>query len=182
MAEKQNELEYKERFQFIHFTLNQIRQGKLLYFLYLFVDIICLIISNHFAYDLYMRRFSKIEYGYSTHAVSVTLMIIIDILVTFVFNTLNRVPRRRKRKEIFIGAFHVFFSFTFLATVLFSIKRADEYSRIIIYAAYILYFVLFVSSHVLIGRILRHYHKKSRDKVLLLTSDRFVQPWNLLHL
>ena len=174
-AENQKGFEYEDYPRFIKFAFSQMRHGRLLYFVYFIIDVTCLIIANWIAYAVYMSKFDRREYGIDRHIEAVLLMILVDIFVTIFFNTLNRVPRRRKRKEIFMGTFHICASFVILSALLFSLKQGSDYSRMVIYISYAIYFCFYIGVHIVLKEFLNFYHRNERGRVLLLTSDRFIE-------
>lgn len=153
---------------------NEIRYGKIKYISFIVLDIICLVLANILAARVYLdNRFRN--YGFDDHRPVVLIMIIIDILVTIVLNTLSRVLRRKKRIEIREGLKHIAASFFTLAVVLFTTRAGAEYSRVTVYLAYSIYFILFVGSHIVWRLLLRDFRKKRMyETAILMTTDRFV--------
>lgn len=152
----------------------QLRYGRLAYLSFIFIDIICLVLSNYLASLVYLEK-SVTDYGYDDYRSVMIFMLLIDLGVTGFMNTLNRVQRRRKRKEIIEGIKHVGTSFVVLAVVLFTLRQGAAYSRVTVYLAYGIYFIFFVGSHMLWKTILKWIHKKEeRETAILMTTDRFV--------
>lgn len=122
---------------------DQLKRGRLKFISFIFLDIVCLIIANLIAVYVYLEL-SYLSFAIIDYAVVVAYMAVIDVVVTIAFNSLNRVLRRRKKKEIIESAKHVLISFVLLALFLFSTKQGAEFSRATIYLAYVLYFILLV--------------------------------------
>jgi len=154
---------------------NQIRYGRLWFFSFIAVDLLFLCFSNILASLLYQVN-GVAKYRFSDHYAAIFLMIAIDIVVTFVFNTLERVLRRRFRQEIKQSILHVGISFALLTLILFSIKAGAMYSRVIVYLTYSLYLVFSVGSHIAWRKILHFLSgkKENQKTALLMTTDRFV--------
>lgn len=153
----------------------QFKYGGIKYISFIILDIGCLIVSNILASWFYLNKAWVRNYGFDDYRSVVFIMIIIDIFVTLFFNTLCRVLRRRKRKELAEGAKHVGISFVALAVVLFTLRLGTWYSRATVFLAYSIYFILFVGSHIVWKTILQAARKKDTyDTAILMTTDRFV--------
>ena len=120
----------------------QLFRGKAAYISFFALDIACLLGSNYLARWLYLKYNPQ---GPDTiNYILLVAMVSIDVFVTIMFNTLNRVLRRRKRKELMAGFKHVTISFMLLAVLLFAVRQGAHYSRIVVALTYVLYFLLFV--------------------------------------
>lgn len=151
----------------------ELRYGRLKYLSFLFIDILCLILSNILASNIYLDNIRT--YSFAKYKPVVIIMVIIDLVVTVFLNTLERVLRRRKRVEIREGVKHVGISFISLAVVLFCIRRGADYSRVTIFLAYSIYFILFVGGHIVWKFILPKLRSRSSNETaILMTTDRFV--------
>ena len=151
----------------------QLHRGGIKYISFIMADIICLLIANMVAVTFYFSISSK-SYSLQSYFIVVVYMVVIDILVTITFNTLNRVIRRRKRKEIVESLKHVVISFVILAVLLFSAKQGAQFSRMTIYLVYLIYYVLLVLSHI----ALKEFHKKSihyQNTALLVTTAGYAR-------
>lgn len=155
---------------------NEIRYGKLLFLSFIVIDLLCLVGANLLASQVYLHL-ATVNYGYEIHRPIVLIMLLVDLLVTFGFNTLRRVLRRRKRKELYLSAIHIGMSFFILAVILFSLRQGAQYSRVIVYLAYGIDYVFICCAHIIWRSILWYsFIKKGHyDKSLLMTSDRFAK-------
>ena len=160
--------------------LDELRYGRFKYFIFLVLDVILLIAANLIAAWVYLERTLSGHYGYEDYRSVLLIMVAIDLLVTVFFNTLCRVLRRKKRKEIIEGLKHVGISFVALAVVLYSLRLGADYSRVTVFLAYGIYFLFFVGSHIVISELFRRVHKyrasrnkKARSTAILMTTDRF---------
>ena len=76
----------------------QYRWGKKYYVSFVFLDLICLFAANLLAAVLY-RLIGDRSYQIRDYLMAVIVMAIIDVVVTFVFNTINNVLRRNITAE-----------------------------------------------------------------------------------
>ena len=154
---------------------DQIRYGKLRYFSFILLDLVCLFSANYLAAILYLEP-NKRWYSFKDYQPVILYMIAIDIAVTFVFNTLDQVYRRNIRKELLNSAKHIVVSFVLLAVVLFSSKEGAEYSRVTVYLGYGLYFIFLVAFHIGWKKLLKLCSREHpKPTALLMTTDRFVE-------
>ena len=147
----------------------QFRQGRWIYIGYIILDLLLLLIANVLAIFIYLNS-SRFSYTIEDYEMVILYMVVIDIAVTLVFNTLDRVLRRRKKKELVESAEHVAISFVLLALLLFSMKQGAAYSRATIYLAYGFYFVFIVLAHILVKKSLRKNQSKKTPTALLITT------------
>lgn len=148
----------------------QLRRGRLKYVSFIVLDLACLIIANLIAILIYPEFGDKI-YGLKEHIIVMGYMAVIDVIVTLAFNTLNRVLRRRKSKEITQSIKHVIISFVILALILFSTKQGAAYSRITIYLAYLTYLILIIIARISWKEIIKANRTgKSIPTALLVTT------------
>ncbi len=149
----------------------QLKRGRLKYISFILLDLVCLVLANVIAVGIYLKYTSRFTYGLSDYITVVIYMLVIDVLVTLAFNTLNRVLRRRKRKE-FIDCFkHVGISMVILGLLLFSTKQGAEFSRITVYLAYAIYFVLIFVLRIIWKEILKYDQKnKPTATAMLITT------------
>ena len=153
----------------------EIRHGRLKYISFIILDLLCLVLANMLARRLYLERVVR-RYSYDDYRLIVIFMVAIDVLATLVFNTLKRVLRRRKRAELFESLKHVVISFAFLALLLFSVKQGADYSRVTVYLAYAIDFVLIVALRYIWKNCLRIFRKKHDKPIaMLMTTDSFVE-------
>lgn len=125
----------------------QLRRGGLKYVSFIFLDLFCLLVANSISIYLYLQ-YGGLRFSITDYAIVVCYMAVIDVVVIIAFNTLNRVLRRRKKKEIVESLKHVFISFVILALLLFSTKQGAEFSRATVYMAYAIYFCLIVFARI----------------------------------
>lgn len=152
---------------------NQFRYGKLKYISFILLDLIALAGANILAAHIYLDpNFEK--YDFDDYRSIIIYMAAIDLLVTIVFNTLDRVYRRSIRREVISSGKHIVISFVLLAVVLFTTKAGADYSRVTVYLAYAFYFVFIVLLHLGWRSLLKACSRKHiKPTALLMTTDRF---------
>ena len=147
----------------------QVCRGRLSYFSFILLDLFCLVAANRIATRIY-QIYGHFSYRDSYYAVVVAYMAGIDILVTLAFNTLDRVLRRRKKKEILECFKHVAISIVLLALFLFSTKQGAAYSRVTIYLAYGFYFLFLVFFRILWKEILKRIQRRNENPSSMLIT------------
>ena len=147
----------------------QYRRGRFRFISFILLDLICLVLANVIAVWLYLDT-STLSYRIADHVAVVVYMMVIDIIVTISFNSLNRVLRRRKKKEIVESIKHVLISFVILALILFSTKQGAEFSRLTVYLAYAIYLVLIILCRIAWKAILRNDRSEKRIPTVLLVT------------
>ncbi len=153
----------------------ELRYGKAKYISFIILDVLCLLLANVLASWLYLNHTETGGYTYTQYSPVVLIMVVIDILVTALLNTLCRVLRRGTQREIKEGIKHISVSFVLLAVVLFFLRAGAAYSRVTVFLAYTFYFLFFVGSHIVWKRVLQSLRKRpERKTAILMTTDRFV--------
>ncbi len=154
----------------------QLHRGKIKYVGYILLDLACLLLSNFLAVRFYETVGSRSNDS-GRYIFVIICMIVIDVFVSLVFNTLKGVIRRRKRIEVVQSFKQVVISFAILAIVLFSTKQGTEFSRLTIYTAYALYLILIILAHILLRSIVRRKNaaRSTPPSVLLVTTDGYAR-------
>ena len=154
---------------------NELRHGKLYFVSFVIIDLICLAVSNLLALKLYIGT-NFVGYGYEDYRTVIFFMLIVDVAVTCIFNTLKGVLRRRKRLELLQSARHIGLSFVILGALLFSLRQGALYSRVTVYMAYAIDFFLMSGAHYIWRKVLGLVKKPRRgERALLMTTDRFAK-------
>ncbi len=152
----------------------ELRYGRIRYLSFLLIDIACLVFANVLAFWIYLSD-RNVSYNIYDHFTVIIAMIIIDIFVTFVFSTLRRVLRWRKRRELYESARHVLYCFIILGVYLFIIKGGADYSRAVVLLAYTIDYVLICAARTGWRFVLTScLGKHGKPTVLLMTTDRFM--------
>ena len=152
----------------------ELRYGRMKYLSFLLLDIVCLTVANLLSIFIYLES-RNLPYRLEKHYSVMIVMIIIDIIVTFVFSTLRRVLRWRKRRELYESARHVFFCFIILGLFLFLTKTGPDYSRVVVVMSYAFDYVFIGFGRTSLRFIYSRCRKKpEKPTVLLMTTDRFV--------
>lgn len=156
--------------------IEQIRYGKTRYISFIILNLASLVLANYLAVLSYQKLRADAYYSLVTHLDVVLIMVAVDLIITALFDTMDHVLRRRKRKEVLAGLKHVLLSFALLAIVLFALHESARYSRLVVLFAYLYYFILFVLLHILWKSILKSFRKKpNNETAILMTTDRFVE-------
>lgn len=154
---------------------DQFRRGHFKFVSFILLDLVCLGIANVIAVSLYFK-IGSLSYGIVDYIVVVIYMMVIDVFVTLAFNSLNRVLRRKKRKEIIECLKHVAISMVTLTLLLFSMKQGTAFSRLTIYFAYIIDFILIVLAHFVWKKIIRDNRtERSIPTALLITTADYAR-------
>ncbi len=152
----------------------QLRRGGVKYLSFIILDLLCLAGASVLAVRIYLR-IGKMSFAKVDYAMIAACMAIIDVVVTLVFNTLNRVLRRGITKELVESFKHISIDFLVLALFLFSTKQGAEYSRVTLYLAYGIYFVFIVAFRTAWKMVLRKLRRnKKTPTALLITTSGYV--------
>lgn len=156
--------------------IKEIPHGKWKLFSFIIIDLFCLMLANSLAYWIYINFLPDNNIRYN-HISVVLIMIIVDLVITFVYNSLHLALRRRIRVEIYESLIHTVLSFLILTVALFIFKKGSDYSRITISLAYTIYFGLLCLFRNLWKQLLKRMILKKRDRktALLMTTDRFLK-------
>jgi len=151
----------------------QLSRGRLKFISFILLDLVCLVIANIIAVTVY-PHFGNLTFEFSDYVVVVAYMMVIDVLVTVVFNTLDRILRRSKKREIIQSIKHVVISLLTLALFLFSTKQGAEFSRVTVYLAYGTFFVLIVLTRTAWKEVLKlNRSERKIPTALLITTTGY---------
>ena len=152
-----------------------LRFGKGEFISFILLDVFLLLLANRIAAWLYLDVFRELDYDFQDYASVLVFMVGIDLAVTWYFNTLCWVCRRRVRTEIKQGIIHTGLSFMILAMLLFSLRQGKLYSRVIVFMAYGIYLLLFIGGHIVWRLLLVPQAERTHtnETALLMTTDRF---------
>lgn len=148
---------------------DQFCRGGLKFISFILLDLICLVLSNCIAVQMY-TNLRDWYFGIQNYIIIILYMAVIDIVVTTSYNTLDRVLRRKLDKEMIECVKHVGISFVMLALLLFSTKQGAEFSRITVYFAYAIDLVLLIITHIIWKKILGKVRKKKPEQTALLVT------------
>ncbi len=149
--------------------------GRLRYISFVILNLLCLFAANTAAAWIYLEKNNFKRYGFDDYKPVMIIMAVIDVGVALCFNTLQRVYRRRKRRELIKNLQHIGISFVTLSVILFSLRQGAEYSRVTVFLAYGIDYVFITGAHVIWREVLRAFRRESgRPTALLMTTDRFV--------
>lgn len=151
----------------------QLQRGHLKYISFVLLDLLCLTLANYLAVKVYLIA-GKHALRVDEYISVVVYMIVIDVIVIVMFNSLKNVLRRGRRRELIEGAKHTGINILILALLLFSSKQGEEFSRVTVYLAYFFYYILIVAARVLWKTVLRkEQQNKPTPTVLLITTSGY---------
>ena len=150
---------------------NELRYGKWKYVCFVLVDLISLVLANYLSLWLYLQN-NEINYTFRMHFPVMLAMIIIDLIVTFVFSTLRRVLRWKKRREVYESFRHVIICLVFLSLYLFTTRSGSDFSRVIVLLSYGLDYVFLIVFRTGLRCIMTRLMNR-KSTALLMTTDRF---------
>ena len=151
----------------------QLKRGRLQFISFILLDLVCLVIVTTTVTRIYLNL-RELSFEFYDYADVLVYTVVIDIVVTIVFNSLKDVLRRRKKKEVIESAKHVLISFVLLALLLFSTKQGAAFSRVSVYLTYVLYYVLIVLCHIGWKKVLKvNRNRNAISTALLVTTAGF---------
>lgn len=163
---------YNNKIRNILAIRTQMRLGGIKYASFIVLDLLCLIVSNVAVSSFYLVR---VGVDYVEHSQILILALVIDVLVTLLFNTLNRVLRREPVRELIETVKHIIVGFSILVLCLFTTKRGAEYSRVVIFFTYLVDLILVFIMRTLWKWILTFGMKRHKTPTaLVMTADNFV--------
>ncbi|MGN0334349.1 MAG: sugar transferase [Lachnospiraceae bacterium] len=139
---------------------------------FMIIDMFCIHVSIIIAY--FCRHGWALSYVNSVYPELSVLMTVMDWIVAFFFNSFKNVLKRGYYKEFLATVKHVFLLLMILTFYLFSLKKGEEYSRIIIYLFAFFYFVISYVVRLLWKKyLLEHgFQKQLRSTLIVAESDR----------
>ncbi len=135
------------------------------------IDMLCMIIALWGAF-LTRHGFKEAYFGhipYYMHLMAVLL--VVSFLVAYFFNTFSGVIRRGYYKELLATLRHIALVVLIAFFYLFSAKKTEDYSRIILYLFGIYYFVLSYGTRVLWRKHLWKQGDKNGERSILLITE-----------
>mgnify|MGYP003292126801 FL=1 len=135
------------------------------------IDMLCMIIALWGAF-ITRHGFKEAYFGhipYYMHLMAVLL--VVSFLVAYFFNTFSGVIRRGYYKELLATLRHIALVVLIAFFYLFSAKKTEDYSRIILYLFGIYYFVLSYSTRVLWRKHLWKQGDKNGERSILLITE-----------
>ena len=135
-------------------------------------DLICLQAAFMLAYLL--RHRGAFVYGNALYRDMGIFLVLMDCIVLIFNNTLKNVLKRGYYKEFVQTGKHTFIIIVLTTLYMFSLQRGQDYSRIVIYITWILYFVLSYVVRLLWKAYLMKRMDVTEKKSLLLIVSRSV--------
>jgi len=98
-----------------------------------------------------------------------------DLLIALLFNTMHNILKRGYYKEAAETVKHVLWLFMSMAVYLFSMKQAEDYSRIVFYATMGLYAISVYSARLLWKKLLSKRVKPKERAMLVMTREELAK-------
>ena len=99
------------------------------------------------------------------------VLIVVDVLVLVLFNTMHNVMKRGKLKELTASIKHVALVLLFMSLYLFSTQEGDTYSRITIYLTAGFHFIFGYLIRLLWKPLIRKISKGKAKGIMILVAD-----------
>lgn len=141
-------------------------QGWLKHLDFIMLDVLCLQVSFLLAY--FFRQHSWIPYLNDLYRAIGILLIIFDLLVAVMMDSMHNVVKRGYYKEFAQTFKHC--TMVFLLTILwmFSLKNSDTYSRVVVFLTYLFHMALGYSSRILWKFFLKRHGSMDSGKLAML--------------
>ncbi len=104
------------------------------------------------------------------------ILVVVDIMVTVLFNTLHNVIKRGYLKELTQTIKHVVLVLLVMSLYLFSTQAGDTYSRITLYLTAVFHLILGYSIRILWKPIIKRINKKKAKGTMILVADEETVP------
>lgn len=138
---------------------------------FIVIDMLCMVIALWGAF-ITRHGFKEAYIGHIPYYMHLMVILIaINFLVAYFFNTFSGVIRRGYYKELISTAKHICFVVLFAFFYLFSAKITEDYSRIILYLFAIYYFILSYYTRILWRKYLWKKGKKGSERSILLITE-----------
>ena len=143
---------------------------------FIVIDMLCMLLAVWGAF-ITRHGFNEAYVGHIPYYMHLSVILIaINFLVSYIFSTFSGVIRRGYYKELLATAKHICFTLMLLVFYLFSAKRSEDYSRIILYLFTVYYFVLSYWTRVLWRK---HLWKKNGEQggrsILVVTESEIAE-------
>ena len=150
-------------------------QGWLKHLDFMLWDILVLQVSFILGYMI-RHGWGKWPYQDQNYVSLCIILIVVDILVTVLFNTLHNVMKRGYLKELTETIKHVVLVLLLMSLYLFSTQAGDTYSRITIYLTAGYYLVLGYLVRILWKPLIKRINKKKTKGTMILVANESAVP------
>lgn len=150
------------------------KKGILKHLDFILWDILCLQVSFLIAHVV---RFGWMNpYENETYLSLALVLILIDLVIAYIFNTFKNVIRRGYYNEIAATIKHTLFVFGLTALYMFSIQMAEQYSRIFVFVMFATYAVISYVVRILWRLYLTKVKKiTGKRAMLIITTESLAQ-------
>ena len=146
------------------------REGWMKHFDFLMLNQVCLHVSFMIAYCL-RHGWHELPYEVDSYRNIAVVLSGTDLLIALLFNTLHNILKRGYYKEASAVVKHVLLLFMCMAVYLFTVKQAEDYSRIVLYATMFLYTVSSYAARLLWKKLLLKRLKSKERSMLVMTNE-----------
>ncbi len=144
-------------------------KGWLKHIDFILCDVIALMLAFVAAY---LVRFGELRgFNWELYNDFMLVLIVLDMLISIVFNTMHNVLRRGYYRELAETVKHALLVFMLLMAYLVSAKTSALYSRIVIYITFILHVVFSYVIRLLYKSVLRKRLVKERQRSILVVAS-----------
>lgn len=137
---------------------------------FILLDVLCLQLS--FVLACFLRLGKAWPYGDNMYRKIAIVLVIIDLLVAVLFNSMKNVLKRGVYKELAESVKHVALVVFIVTFYLFSVQEGETYSRIVIYLTAIFHVATGYAARLLWKKVLHSWGLKEYARsLLILTVD-----------
>ena len=150
-------------------------QGWLKHLDFMLWDILALQISFVLGYMI-RHGWGQWPYTISEYKSLAIILVVVDILVTVLFNTLHNVMKRGYLKELTETIKHIVLVLLLMSLYLFSTQAGDAYSRITLYLTSGFHLILGYLIRILWKPLIKRINKKKAKGTMILVADEGTVP------
>ena len=146
------------------------KQGWLKHLDFILLDVISAQLAFVLAYGI-RHGFDKWVYARTSYRNLAIWMALFGVVVAVLFNTMHDVLKRRWTTEIRMTLTQCLLTFSIVIIFLFSVKDAEQFSRVTMWVMLLLYFPLALVTRLLWKRYMRYRLAREKHRVMLLVAD-----------
>ena len=146
-------------------------QGWLKHIDFILWDILVLQVAFILGFK-YRHGWNLLPYDLPEYKSLAIVLVVVDILVAIIFNTMHNVMKRGYLKEFAASVKHVALVLLFMTLYLFSVQQGDTYSRITIYLTSAGHLVLGYFIRILWKPLIRHVGKGKKKGTMILVAEQ----------
>ena len=144
-------------------------QGWIKHIDFILWDAVALQLAFVIAYSI--RHGSRLLYVSRNYRTLAVMLVVVDILIAAIFNTMHNVLKRGYFQEAAQTLKQVLMVLFVIALYMFGMQIGDSYSRITIFMTAALHFVFGYAIHLAWKPVVRHLWKKGKKSAMILVAD-----------